>query len=82
MSALIGSPVGVLDLSAINQFSQQNTSNVKPSQHQNTANPGGQAPSMDTVKLVSAGAYNIVKPFETETRQAGHERVNSAAIQA
>lgn len=36
MSALIGSPVGVLDLSAINQFSQQTTSNVKTLQQ--TAN--------------------------------------------
>ena len=29
MSALIGSPVNVLDLSAVNQFSQQTASNVK-----------------------------------------------------
>ena len=40
MSALIGSPVGVLDLSAVNQFSQQTTSNVK-TVHQQMTNGGG-----------------------------------------
>ena len=39
MSALIGSPVGVLDLSAVNQFSQQTTSNVK-NVHQQMTNCG------------------------------------------
>ena len=81
MSALIGSPVGVLDLSAVNQFSQ-----VTPSQ---AAAQAEAPPSMDTVKLVGVGAYNHVKPFETATDQQQnkrtnphHERINSQHVQA
>ena len=65
MSALIGSPVGVLDLSAVNQFSQNTASNTKTVTQQRVINSGQQPPSMDTVKLVGVGAYNHVEPFET-----------------
>jgi len=79
MSGLIGSPVGLLDLSAVNQFSQQTASNMKPRQ-QHTSATGEQAPSMDTVKLVGVGAYNYVQPFEKAQTQTVHERVNSEAV--
>lgn len=64
-SNLLGSPVGVLDLSAINQMSSNEPSHCKNQHHgQSSTNAKGQGatqlmgdqpPSMDTVKLLGRG---------------------------